>query len=502
MASGKKHLPYEMGDENLLAELRVPMYKTILRVRLLLIVGLILLADVVSGQSVITGPHALEDFRILKTTLEELHPDLYRYTSREKFNASADSIERLITSEPTPIELYLTIAPLVTQIRNGHTAIRPPRKLCDSILVLPLRLISFEGKVYVYRDLDGYAKDLRGVEIKTINDMPVDRIVQKAMQYVSVDGFNDTARFKAVVEDDLALYYALIYGESEKFRIEVADGDSHETWETNLSGIPYREFLLRYDQEEEFPWSSNKVDSSSTAVLTVRSFNNFAYNGGKKEYFHKTMKDFFKKVKEWKAERLILDIRFNGGGELKNAILLYSYLADAPFQFTKELEMASITAPSYAEFTNYQQALKFAPIDAKRSIRKSDKVFEITGHFSQRIQSPGKDSFKGELIVLVNGNTASAAGALASCIKNDKRGLIVGEENRDNYTGFSAGIPVVLTLPYSGITVSVPLRKFTYAEGADTGRGVEPDYMAPSTPRDFFNAENEVLNFAIEQLRK
>jgi C-terminal processing protease CtpA/Prc len=197
-----------------------------------------------------------------------------------------------------------------------------------------------------------------------------------------------------------------------------------------------------------------------------------------------------------------LDIRFNGGGELKNSILLYSYMAGAPYRFTKQLEMASINQPTYSRFTNYDQALKHAPINRKHVLRRSEKVFDITGHFSQRIGKPKKDGFKGNLIILVNGNTASASGALVSCIKNDKRGLIVGEENRDNYTGFSAGVPVVLTLPNSGITVSIPIRKFTYAAGEDTGRGVVPDYFVASTANDFFKQENVLLNFAIELLRK
>ena len=109
--------------------------------------------------------------------------------------------------------------------------------------------------------------------------------------------------------------------------------------------------------------------------------------------------------------------------------------------------------------------------------------------------------FKGKLIVLINGNTASAAGALASVVKNDKRALIVGEENRDNYTGFSAGVPVILTLPYSGITVFVPIRKFTYAVGQDNGRGIMPDYFYASTHKSFFRPQDEQLDFLHELFR-
>jgi C-terminal processing protease CtpA/Prc len=197
-----------------------------------------------------------------------------------------------------------------------------------------------------------------------------------------------------------------------------------------------------------------------------------------------------------------LDIRFNGGGELKNSILLYTYLANNPFHFTKQLEMSSISPPTYLHLTNYNKALKYGPINRKGAFKKSEGVFEISGHFSQKLQELNKDHFNGKLIVMINGNTASAAGALASCVKNDKRGLIVGEENRDNYTGFSAGVPVILTLPYSGITVSIPIRKFTYAEGQDNGRGVIPDYFYASTAKNFFSHKDEQLNFLDELFKE
>jgi hypothetical protein len=462
------------------------------------IVSLLLLSNRSYAQQKIGRQYLAEEFRILRTTLQELHPDLYRYTGQAEFNAKADSILNSLESDLDPIEFYLRISPMVTQIRNGHTAIRPPQRVCDSMTVFPLRVISFEGKVYVYKDLSGNHGKLIGSEIKTINDVPVNEVVDKAIKHVSVDGFNDNARFKAVVEDDLALYYSLLYGQSSQFEIEFANESWQKSLKQKLQGITYHEFLSKYDLGDEFPWSLHKIDSSDAALLTIRSFNTFAYEGDKKIYFHKIIADFFAAIKAWGVNKLVLDIRFNGGGELKNSILLYSFLVKTSVQFTKQIEMASIVPPFYVQFTNYRQALKYDPIHADQATKKSDRTFYISDHFSQKYVEPKKERFNGKLILLINGNTASAAGALASCIRNDKRGLIVGEENRDNYTGFSAGVPIILTLPYSGVVVTIPIRKFTYAVTEDTGRGVIPDYTVPSTAEDFFKQKNVAVDFALE----
>jgi len=472
-------------------------------IKLLLSIIIFSVANLVCAQGLINKEHIHEDFRILKTTLEEMHPDLYRYTGKNEFDAKADSILRSLQTDYDPIQLYLKLSPLVTQIKNGHTSIKPPKRIIDSLSVLPFRLIAFEGKVYVNKYLGSLPDmSLVGCEVRTINEIPIEEIVSKSLQFVSVDGFNNSARFKAVVEDDLALFYALIYGRSKKYKIQFATHNGLLMEGKEFNAITYQEFLERYDQKEEFPLSIKRLDSSGTALLAIRSFNNVFLSDGRKLYFNKIIDDLFRDINRWGIERLILDIRFNGGGELKNSMLLYSYLANAPFQFTKHLEMSSISPPTYLRFTNYEKALKYAPINRKRVLKKSDGVFEVFGHFSQNLQVLKQNHFKGKLIVLINGNTASAAGALASCVKNDKRGLIVGEENRDNYTGFSAGVPVILTLPHSGITVSIPIRKFTYADGQDNGRGVMPDYFYASTAKNFFSAKEEQLIFLNELFEK
>lgn len=466
-----------------------------LRINILL--AIVFSSNLVLSQEQISIDRFYKEFHILKTTLEELHPDLYRYTSKKEFDQKGDSILASVNSNYDPIQMYLAISPYVTQIKNGHTSIRPPIGLIDSLSVLPFRLIALEGKVYVNKFLSAPDTSLAGYEIKSINGIPVVEIVNKSMQYVSVDGFNDYARFKAVVEDDLALYYGLIYGGSKLFKIIFVDLSGSPTEEKVFDAITYKDFLSRYDQREPFPWSLERFDST-TVLLTVRTFNNTAVFEGKNFSFAEVIDGLFEQIKKLGAKRLILDIRFNGGGELKNSILLYRYLAESPFQFTKHLEMASLSPPTYVQLTNYDKALRYAPINSKNAAKKSERVYEVFGHFSQVPQQLMDNYFKGKLIVLINGNTASAAGALASCVKNDKRGLIVGEENRDNYTGFSAGVPVILTLPYSRITVSIPIRKFTYALGRDNGRGVMPDYFYASAARSFFRPQEECLDFLKE----
>jgi hypothetical protein len=456
----------------------------------LLLFFLVCTADL-NGQdlSKISIDNQRQDLEILRKTIEQLHPDPYRYTNKETFNSKFDSAYSAIQNELTEIEFYRIIAPLITQIKNGHTFISLPDSYYNGIALLPLKLVTFQERIYVHRDLSDKMNEIGGFELLKINNVPVNEIMAKIIPYVQSDGFNDNARYKAAVEDDLAYYYSQVFGDSESYEVVLKNQKTQTLVIKTMQGISNAQFIARYPHNTSFPWSLQKIDTLNAALLKIGSLDNFALSDNKRIFFKNFLEDSFNEIKKWKVENLILDLRNNGGGELKNSILLYSYLTNGPFQFSKEIEIASITPPTYIQYTNYDKAIKFNPIKFKSVVKKDETVFYLNEHFSMIKTQPANSSFKGNLFVMIR-NTASSAGCLAAYIHSNKRGTIIGEENRDNYTGYSAGVPVVLTLPHSKIRINIPLRKFTYVTGKDTGRGTIPDLPVSMSCEDFFNGHD------------
>jgi len=469
------------------------------------ILSLIFLAVVilVKGQepAKLSASDLRRDLTILRTTLEEIHPDLYRYTSKQEFDHIADSIFSTIDTELTVVDFYRRIAPIVTSIKNGHTAIRLPSNYYDRISLLPLRLVTFGSNVYLRNELSLQSSRLRGLEIRKINGVSIAKVVNQVIPYISLDGFNDNARFKAAIEDDLSYYYNYQFGEADFYDIELYDDSTGQVMIERLPGITNKEFLFQYSQTNTFPWILKKIDTANTVFLQIRSFDNTAILNGKRLLFKNFIEESFEKISRWNVKCLIIDLRDNGGGELKNSILLYSYIADKQFVFTKELEIATINPPTFIQFTDYKKALKLEPLDPRRVVRKQGKAVYLKDHFSMTNHRPNPKSFQGNLVILINGQTGSSAGCFAIQVHSNKRGTIVGEENRDNYTGYAAGVPVTLTLPASGINVFIPLRKFTYARGIDTGRGVMPDYPWSVSRKDFFDGYDPALNDVLNLIK-
>jgi Peptidase family S41 len=436
----------------------------------------------------------VNDFKILKTTIQEIHPDLYRYTSKAVLDREFDSLLRTINTELTEVEFYQKVAPWVALIKNGHTAIRLPDSYYSQIILLPLRLVEIDKRIYIKTDFSDKAGEHVGFEIIRVNDISIEDIMRRITPYVSLDGFNEDAKYKAAVEDDFAYYYSYVFGQSEYFELELRNPRDQKEIKKRIKGISNTEFNFNFSQDTPFPWTIRKVDTLNAVLLRIGSFNNHASKAGKQLSFKSFLKQTFDEIKEQKVENLIIDLRNNGGGELKNSILLYSYLTDSPFQFTKEIEIATVSPPTYIQYTDYSKALKFDSFEPKNVIKR-DSNFILAKHFSMETNKPIDNSFSDNLYVIINGQTGSSAGSFTACVHNEKRGKIIGEPNRDNYTGFSAGVPVTLTLPNSKIKIYIPLRKFTYATGDDNGKGVIPDYPFSITYSDYFNGDDAEVKY-------
>jgi hypothetical protein len=107
-----------------------------------------------------------------------------------------DDAEKRIDHPMDSLEFYQLLAPVVGAIECGHTQLglpEPLRKQVDSELPLfPAEVAILEGKTYIFRD---YANDdarLAGAEIRSIDDVPINRIVDPMKATIHGDGNTTT----------------------------------------------------------------------------------------------------------------------------------------------------------------------------------------------------------------------------------------------------------------------------------------------------------------------
>ena len=121
---------------------------------------------------------------------------------------------------------------------------------------------------------------------------------------------------------------------------------------------------------------------------------------------------------------------------------------------------------------------------------------------SEPLSAPsfGEQAFTGNLIVLVNSSSASAAEVFARSVQLEKRGVVIGDQ-----TAGAVGRAKIFPLrqgTVSGVTYSmeVTVARLKMPDGADLeGKGVMPDVKAVPTPMALAKQVDPVLSAAAKQ---
>ena len=114
------------------------------------------------------------DFDILRSALTSGDPGIYRYTSQATLEAAFNKTRGLLGRQMDATEFYRVLAPMIAEIKNGHTQLQLPRGLREKTLatepILPLGLRMLEDdRVYILRDLSSGQHELAGFELLSVN---------------------------------------------------------------------------------------------------------------------------------------------------------------------------------------------------------------------------------------------------------------------------------------------------------------------------------------------
>ena len=439
-----------------------------------------------------------EDFRILRTTLEEAHPGLYWYTSRPAMNQYFDSTYRLLTRDMTDLEFFKVVLPLIAQIRCVHTNLgfSEKTKSNPSMLrkLLPLDVYYSQGRAYIREDFDEAAAH-EGLEIRAINQVPIGQLTTHFMTVLPTDGYNETHKYYLLEQGAFREGYALLMGQPDQFVIDAVDAGTNTHVQLILPAKSPREltaFLVSKQKNPPAPEISLAINAQ-TAILTIRTFTL------SQEKFSHRVNQLVDTIRRLNVPRLIIDLRSNGGGDNGNVSVLFAHLSTSPF---RHLKQAQINKPLY---TNLPYVVNPSAIQDLKGTATENGTYTVNYLYpGTALTQPAYPLvFKGKVAVLVNGGTVSAASEFAALVHSYKRGLIVGEETGGCYYGATGGRYLKLVLPHSGLNVQIPIiRIFTNVtedvSRQPTGRGVLPDYAIRPTIRDILANKDPQMERALQ----
>jgi C-terminal processing protease CtpA/Prc len=110
-----------------------------------------------------------------------------------------------------------------------------------------------------------------------------------------------------------------------------------------------------------------------------------------------------------------------------------------------------------------------------------------------------KNSFSGQVYVLIGPNTHSAAMMMANAIEDFDLGILVGEPTVSIPRELSNALP--LKTPNAQISFLVPATLFTRASGdVNNFEAVNPDVKIETMPEDIRNNHDPVMQYVMERI--
>lgn len=192
--------------------------------------------------------------------------------------------------------------------------------------------------------------------------------------------------------------------------------------------------------DEEYKWVYYDIDTENgIGIFTLTSCE---YN----DEYKKTVKEFFTAVNEAGIKHVIVDLRWNGGGN--------SMVAD---EFLKYVDIDGFyTWGNHVRFGNFL-------IKNERSFQKNHRL---------------DPQYSGDIYVLTNTRSFSAAMDFTMDIMDNDLGTVVGEacgNLPDSY-----GDVLSFQTPNSGLRFSISYKRWFRTDESKAGQPLEPDYPCPS----------------------
>jgi C-terminal processing protease CtpA/Prc len=440
------------------------------------------------GFGQIPSKQAKADIDFLIQSIEEIHPVPFYKSDEDEFYKQMNSLKEQLPDSVSTIEIARLINPVLCQLSDVHTRIPLWNIYGDYInesgLLFPFEIKSIENKLIV---VDNYsdADIAPGNVIVSINGIPSKEILSNL--YKNVYGSNDL-RKQFELENTFKEMLWFMYGLGEQFDI-VVDEKTYQ-----VKGRTKKEIDKQKKQRKKH-WNDMPFEIISDSVgLFVIDHCHFP-----KKYYKKRFKEVFSEIKEKEINHLILDIRYNTGGESFQVWELMNYLLDKPFsqnnqsqrrrskQFDKAIKQSLGIVLPIAKlspyFRNYYKTeYGKNAINTKEEIRPKNN----------------KDFYSGKLYVLIGPENVSSGTEIASYLKNATRGVFIGQETGSTLCECGSAIDIFLPNSQLGLWISTDCsisEDINYWEN-----GIKPDIEIVPSIKELTSRKDITLEKTLEYI--
>lgn len=446
----------------------------------------------------LSAEQAQRDLRILKRTLVDLHPGLYRYATPARIDADFAAAQAEVAAGASRAQLYLLATRLAAAVRCGHTWTNPSNQTpaVQEMLArqaLPLVLRWVEGRILVVASATPNLP--AGSEILAIEGRTPAEIAALLLPYLRADGSSDGKRLAQLDDDD--------NGGAMQRMFPLLVPPPPEGWRLNLAGgrevrVPAVTAAAREQALQAVGWRAPDRTwrlrmEGDAAVLTLPTF---AFWGGGFDapaFLDRT----FAELRERGVRRLVIDLRANEGGDDAIGRALLAQLIKTPHTQPGGRRESAYERVPYV-LARYLDTWDFGFFDRTGQVQRTEGRNWRLPDSAPRVVEPVAQPFTGRVVALVGPQNSSAGFLIARDLKASGAAVLVGEPTGGNLRGLNGGQLAWVTLPASGVAVDVPLLAH-FSPGAPPDAGVQPDVLVRQSWRDLTAGVDTALAEALKR---
>ena len=408
----------------------------------------------------------------------------YDQVDKEKWNELYKEMLIKVQETPNDYEYYLLLQRFCASLNDGHTNVYFPKEIQENINFTDfgdyrLRLSNIEGKAVVTGiNLNKKEEIPIGTEILKVNGIGSKQYIeQNVLPYIS----SSTAY---VLEDwGVKMMLEAPFGTNFDLELKLPNGKTRNLKITAKRSSEEEFFPPSKEQKLlEFKWINHDV-----AYLSLNSFAD--------EKIHSL---FLEKLPElYKAKKLIVDLRYNGGGSTDIGRFIFQYLTNDTLLYgSKAQTRESISVnKAWGKWVGEQDTVN-NPEAKQQFMAYRDQVYLDLPYSPDTVRLKSKRIVV-PTVLLIGHNTASAAEDFLIYADNQPHMTIMGEPSFG-----STGQPMMFDMPGGG-SARICTKKDTYPDGrAFVGVGVQPDIFVSKTLSDFKEDKDPGLKKAVEFLKQ
>lgn len=472
---------------------------------ILLLPFLLISIATVAQSSKLTKAQMEEDYDALLAALKEAHGGLYRFTKQSELDRQLQSYRDKIPDEASVIQFASLVSEATALIRDGHNRLESTdatQSFLTTAKLLPLQFM-IEGRklMVLYNDTQDNQSIAPGMEVTTINGQSSAAIIEQCLPKISGDGFIEIGKVRRL-ERTFALSYWLYIDQASEFNISAKTGQGKEI-SVRLVGVVNADRVTNRNtnavnktilKNGYIPGTQTRnirlTFRGDVACLSIRGF-----EGGP---FTAQLDSVFDALRKKGTNKLILDLRGNGGGVDLDGAYLVSSLTDKPFRYFDHIKIKTLD-PSFTKF----KASTYEDLKAG-TVRDIQGGYRVTGrlHGGVEVQQPAPVPFLGKLVVLINGGSFSTTADVCALLRHLKRGTFVGEETAGAAEGNTSGMNAMFKFPNSGLKLRISMYGYWNAVNCVPGRGTMPDVKVKRTVAELLSGKDSQLEKGLEILAK